>query len=116
MPPLLLFAAVAASITAHLYGGFLEHHGLRRQAERDPLTGLLNRAGPNRAWGSLPGGTSVTLAVIDLNELKAVNDQQGHEAGDALLLACAAELRQIRGGTGLAARWGAMRSSSSSPT
>ncbi|MEJ2290285.1 MAG: GGDEF domain-containing protein [Deinococcales bacterium] len=99
-------ALVVVGITAYLYGGLLEHHDLRRQAERDPLTGLFNRAGANRAWGSLPSGTPVILAVIDLNELKLVNDRSGHEAGDNLLLACAAELREIRGSSGFAARWG----------
>jgi len=103
---LVIDALVVAGISAYLYGGLLEHRSLTASAERDPLTGLLNRAGANRAWDALQSGTAVTLAVVDLNELKALNDQQGHEAGDNLLVACAHELRGIRGATGLAARWG----------
>lgn len=99
-------AIVVAGITAYLYGGLLEHRNLSSRAERDPLTGLFNRAGANRVWDALPPGTPVTLAVIDLNELKALNDRRGHEAGDRLLLACAEQLRRIRGSAGLAARWG----------
>jgi len=97
---------VVAGITSYLYGGLLEHYSLTSRAEHDPLTGLFNRDGANRAWDALAPGTRVTLAIVDLNELKVLNDRHGHGAGDDLLLACAAELRQIRGSTGLAVRWG----------
>lgn len=99
-------ALVVAGITAYLYGGLLEHRRLVHRAERDALTGLLNRAGAARAWETVPRGALVTLAVVDLNELKLVNDREGHEAGDALLLACAAALEDVCGGEGVAARWG----------
>ncbi len=63
---------------------------LRAQLVTDSLTGLLNRAGfagaaervlslADRA--DLPS----SLALIDLDEFKQVNDQQGHAAGDELL-------------------------------
>jgi diguanylate cyclase len=77
----------------------------RRQAEvaealalRDGLTGLLNRAGWDRlvhdaeqrvhAFGDL-----VSVAVIDLDGLKQVNDTEGHQAGDELLRRAADALR-----------------------
>lgn len=55
------------------------------QLYRDPVTGLLNR----RAFSM---GRSQMLAIIDLDSLKWVNDNQGHGAGDALLAALAREL------------------------
>jgi diguanylate cyclase (GGDEF)-like protein len=61
---------------------------LKDLADRDPLTGLLNRrafmaaAEPLARSGSgLPFG----LALIDLDHFKAVNDRFGHAAGDMVL-------------------------------
>lgn len=99
-------ALVVLGVTAYLFAGLREHRRLIASAERDHLTGLLNRAGANRAWNELPPNTLITLAVIDLNELKTINDQHGHEAGDNLLLSCAHQLRQICGNDGVAIRWG----------
>ncbi|MEW9267291.1 diguanylate cyclase [Kineococcus endophyticus] len=65
----------------------------RREAERvagtDPLTGLLNRRGWDLALAgataaSDPGRPAVVV-VLDLDDLKTVNDVGGHDAGDALL-------------------------------
>ncbi|MCZ4135855.1 hypothetical protein BZG24_28690, partial [Escherichia coli] len=58
-------------------------------AQTDALTGLLNRRGwdkiTNDAQERLDAfGDSVSVAVIDLNRLKQVNDSQGHAAGDLL--------------------------------
>ncbi|HVV91244.1 MAG TPA: GGDEF domain-containing protein [Solirubrobacterales bacterium] len=75
---------------------------LRTQLTTDPLTGLLNRAGFTAAAGRLraPAGRGdlpVTIALIDLDRFKQVNDLQGHAAGDELLVglgrAWRAELR-----------------------
>ena len=63
---------------------------LHRAAATDPLTGLANR----RAWQAaadrglahaLRGDEPFTVVLIDLDDFKAVNDQAGHRAGDALL-------------------------------
>lgn len=58
-------------------------------AERDPLTGLLNRRGfePKlemlmQHQVTLP---SIALLVIDLDSFKQVNDEFGHDAGDFVL-------------------------------
>jgi diguanylate cyclase (GGDEF)-like protein len=68
---------------------------LHRAAGTDPLTGLANR----RAWQvaadrglayALRSDEPFTVVLIDLDAFKAVNDQYGHGAGDALLQALAA--------------------------
>jgi len=63
---------------------------LRAQADRDQLTGLLNRHGFGKAARreqALAGRTGypLTLAVLDLDGFKGVNDAHGHAAGDRLL-------------------------------
>ncbi|MGY1750850.1 diguanylate cyclase [Modestobacter sp. SYSU DS0511] len=63
---------------------------LRAIASTDPLTGLANR----RAWQAEAArtlarahrtGSPLTLAVLDLDGFKEINDRDGHDAGDALL-------------------------------
>jgi diguanylate cyclase (GGDEF)-like protein len=76
---------------------------LRQAADSDPLTGLANR----RSWEAAAGralarsrrlGAPVTVALLDLDDFKRVNDEQGHPAGDALLRDLAAGwLPQLRG-------------------
>ena len=64
------------------------------EASRDPLTGLLNRRGLQKAILSLHrDDLPVTLCLFDLDNLKAVNDSCGHGAGDRMILAFASLLR-----------------------
>ena len=62
------------------------------QAMHDPLTGLASRRlARDRIYRACARATRqhgrVALLFIDLNGFKAINDQHGHEAGDALLQA-----------------------------
>lgn len=58
----------------------------RTQSFRDPLTGLLNRRGMERAFESLTvDGARPSLLFLDLDNFKQVNDVHGHRAGDLLL-------------------------------
>jgi diguanylate cyclase (GGDEF)-like protein len=94
---------VAASETlAHLVAQ------LRRLAATDPLTGLANRASFRAAAEreialALRGERPFTLALLDLDDFKTVNDTRGHAAGDALLTELAAAWQaQLRRGDLLA--------------
>ncbi|MEW6765754.1 MAG: EAL domain-containing protein [Pseudomonadota bacterium] len=62
---------------------------LRWQAEHDPLTGLFNQRGLERAFLDMQaegqGEPQAFLALLDLDDFKAVNDQGGHAAGDEML-------------------------------
>jgi diguanylate cyclase (GGDEF)-like protein len=85
---------------------------LRERADRDPLTGLLNRSGflaaatRERAIADR-SRTPLTLAVLDLDGFKQVNDREGHAAGDALLSALARGWRgRLRAGDILARHGG----------
>lgn len=72
---------------------------LRRQVGTDYLTGLLNRSGflaaalRERALANRTGAP-LTVAVIDLDDFKQINDGAGHAAGDALLVALAQQWRE----------------------
>jgi diguanylate cyclase (GGDEF)-like protein len=64
----------------------------------DPLTGLLNRAGLEHALLRLTDPTTNRLqvrcavAVLDIDNFKAVNDTHGHQVGDAVISEVAAML------------------------
>ena len=70
---------------------------LETHAERDPLTGVMNRRGFERelkrtnAYLQRYGGAAA-LVYLDLDDFKPVNDRHGHAAGDAVLKAVAAAL------------------------
>ena len=72
-----------------------EADALREQAERDWLTGLHNRRYLARELERLsrrPGTGHCSLAVLDLDHFKAINDRFGHDAGDRVLIRVAALL------------------------
>ena len=100
---------------ANLVRFVLEHEAIQRemarQARTDSLTGLLNR----RAFmeeiercaerldrEEMPG----TLMFVDLDNFKVVNDEQGHEMGDQVLMHLAMLLRNVVRPTDLVARLG----------
>ena len=52
----------------------------------DALTGLGNRYALNQTLGLLAGmSVSVGVCYVDINGLKTVNDEKGHEAGDEMI-------------------------------
>ena len=79
-------------------------HALHRLAETDPLTGLANRAALDRRLARASG--SVTMALVDLDNFKPVNDRYGHDTGDAVLRVVAARLRGGLRPVDLAVRFG----------
>jgi diguanylate cyclase (GGDEF)-like protein len=78
---------------------------LREVSVSDSLTGLGNR---RRLHDVMAAGIDApcVLMVIDLDYLKPINDQYGHEGGDALLIQFADILRREFRATDLIVRWG----------
>lgn len=65
----------------------------------DPLTGVLNRAGYAEMAGKQFArwkryGGALSLAVLDIDLFKDINDRYGHSAGDKVLATVAAKLRE----------------------
>ncbi|MDM8347303.1 GGDEF domain-containing protein [Pseudomonas sp. sp1636] len=84
---------------------------LLRQAIHDPLTGMLSRGSGEEIlglhWsGAQRNNSYLSLAFIDLDHFKAVNDNFGHEAGDRTLCAFAAHLQSNLRDADSLLRWG----------
>ncbi|GAY15351.1 diguanylate cyclase [Mycobacterium sp. shizuoka-1] len=79
-------------------------------ANRDPLTGLLNRRGLYTETGLTlarsPRGAVLAAVVIDLDGFKQLNDDHGHGAGDATLRSVAKQLTDVIRARDIAARVG----------
>ncbi len=58
-------------------------------SERDPLTGLYNRRLLEERFDLLRAEGFTTLAVVDLDRFKSINDTHGHSMGDKVLQAVA---------------------------
>jgi diguanylate cyclase len=80
------------------------------KADRDPLTGLLNRRAFYQRTSSqvdASGGDAyVVLAMIDLDRFKRLNDTHGHYAGDVALVAVGRALRDFTNRAAVVARAG----------
>jgi diguanylate cyclase (GGDEF)-like protein len=112
-----MFANLLTQIAAYLAVGMLTEFVRRNNLQdawllqHDALTGLLNTTGfrdrlgedlkivrrYRRAW---------TVAYIDLDNFKLVNDRSGHRAGDQLLKSVASVMRSCLRDTDSAARLG----------
>lgn len=70
---------------------------LQELAEHDELTGCFTRGYAERELAErLSNGQAVSVVFVDVDRLKQVNDQFGHEAGDSYLAAAAQALDQVR--------------------
>ncbi|MGI8994878.1 MAG: diguanylate cyclase domain-containing protein [Nocardioidaceae bacterium] len=89
------YISVLAAILAGAVSRALHVESLERRAFFDPLTGLANRwafdEAIERAFDVVAGRVAprVTVIMVDVNGLKAVNDAHGHGEGDLLLKAVA---------------------------
>ncbi len=68
---------------------------LRERATRDPLTGLLNRRAIVAGLSERSYGGEPSVIYLDLDHFKHVNDEHGHERGDAMLRNVATELSKV---------------------
>jgi diguanylate cyclase (GGDEF)-like protein len=90
----------------------LPHQQLRVAARADPKTGLLHAAAWQREAdaqirAAQRAGAPVALLLVDIDHFKRVNDLFGHLAGDDVLRAIAATLRQQLGDSDVLGRYGA---------
>jgi diguanylate cyclase (GGDEF)-like protein len=79
---------------------------LVHQAQHDPLTGLVNRAGFTETVAAV-SGEAMAVVFLDLDDFKSVNDTMGHLIGDRLLQAAAERISRAVRAEDLVARLGA---------
>jgi len=83
-----------------------DHDHLLRLSEADPLTGCPTRQALRAWFERWDGGLPVSVVLIDIDNLKRINDQHGHAVGDeALRLVADVLMGSIRPGD-LVVRWG----------
>lgn len=93
-----IFSFIVAALLFSVIVGLLLRrknlHALRKEKERilsimsyrDPMTGALNRRALDEKADGIEKGSTVALLFGDIMGLKKVNDEQGHEQGDALIM------------------------------
>lgn len=84
---------------------------LEKMATTDALTGLYNRGHFNRTFEneyrrSTRYEQPLSLIIMDADHFKSVNDNYGHPAGDAFLIALAKEISNVAREVDIAARYG----------
>ena len=102
----LLGALAAASLAA-----VWEMEEVAERARTDQLTGLANRRYFDEHLARMLNeadrfGGSVSLVLVDIDFFKRVNDSHGHDAGDAVLRAVAATIRERARSVDVCARYG----------
>jgi diguanylate cyclase (GGDEF)-like protein len=101
-----LLASVAAAALRAAEGYASAH----RLARSDPLTGLLNRRAAEECidellrCGRKTDGITCAIAIIDVDDLKQINDLTGHSAGDAAIAMIAGVLASASRDRDLVAR------------
>jgi diguanylate cyclase (GGDEF)-like protein len=86
----------------------IEAKAARAAAETDPVTGLGNRRAIDRRVSimSEEQGHASSVALIDLNAFKPINDNFGHDAGDLVLKVIGQRLADAFQETGFVSRLG----------
>lgn len=90
-----------------------ERDTLSEAVRLDALTGALSRYQFQRRFGvageshhNAVDTTAAGLLLLDLDNFKAINDQHGHEAGDAVLKIVVERIRRVLGVKDQVYRWG----------
>lgn len=105
------FTATTLAALAHTQATANAEAKLRRAADTDALTGLLNRRRMSdrmlHAWElARRDRRPMAVMLLDVDEFKSINDRFGHARGDDVIITVGEVLkRTIRRGD-LAARWG----------
>jgi diguanylate cyclase (GGDEF)-like protein len=109
-PVVALVTAIILLLAFGLFGAALRRD-VRELADRDPLTGVASRSrfanALHRAVQGSTSGSPVTVAVLDCDDFKRINEQFGHTVGDTVLIDVARVLSETIGQAGTVGRlWG----------
>lgn len=84
---------------------------LQDMADRDPLTGILNRRGFGAVMAEALGKSArddigLGLLVVDIDRFKMINDTKGHVGGDSVICEVARRLQAVLREQDICGRWG----------
>ncbi len=111
----LVLALLAIGVSAWLFRAIRharrERDSLSEAVRLDALTGASSRYQFQRRHGKNPAAESSSkdkcaLLLLDIDHFKAINDQHGHEAGDAVLKAVVERIRRVMIKDDELYRWG----------
>ncbi len=102
---------LVASELAPILQAVVSNEEARRAAATDALTGAWNRRHAlamleHHAELAVRHGISFSVAILDLDHFKAINDEHGHDVGDLALLHIVRLLNRVVRRTDIVARWG----------
>ncbi|MBU2993271.1 diguanylate cyclase [Octadecabacter sp. 1_MG-2023] len=103
IPYMVVSNVIGALVISHFLSGELSFlsaaEALRRDANTDQLTGLLNRRGLQMAYSQLSFPTAPdqgrALLYFDIDHFKSVNDSYGHRIGDDVLKHIISEISDV---------------------
>jgi diguanylate cyclase (GGDEF)-like protein len=108
-----VYLLVATAIVLAVFGFIVgqQADSLAELSHTDPLTGLANRRAlsvhlQREMRRSVRYGVPASLLLIDVDGLKAVNDNEGHSAGDRVIRNVADAITAGLRDTDFGARWG----------
>ncbi|MDH4413194.1 MAG: GGDEF domain-containing protein [Rhizobium sp.] len=94
-----------AFVAGHVIRDLLQSRSeFERLSRTDSLSGLANRRAFNDAFAAVQGEAS--LAIIDIDRFKSINDRFGHQAGDRVIQSISSVLREVFGEPHVVARLG----------
>lgn len=101
-------SAAINELTLRLIETEAQAEKMAKQAARDPLTGVLNKAAFEAALARFVSGPQqpVALLILDIDEFRRVNEDLGQQAGDTVLAALVERLRQSLRTNDLLGRYG----------
>jgi len=110
-PPSKTLSALYCAEAAAALDASLRLRDAQSEALTDPLTGLLNRRGLEHQLSPLLGHArsldgDLSVLFVDLDHFKQVNDEFGHDRGDAILRLVAGTLQRLVRTVDLVARYG----------
>ncbi len=96
------YASDMLQIMGYFISSFIKRRSLMAMLQQmsysDQLTGFGNRYAMNEHIAHIPEEENVGVVFCDVTGLKRVNDTQGHEAGDKLILCACESLKRVFAG------------------
>ncbi|EKO3489236.1 GGDEF domain-containing protein [Vibrio fluvialis] len=102
----LLLAYMVSVVALFYFNTRIEKSYYENLASRDPMTGLLNRRGMKEFLTSQKHRRYLSIAVLDIDNFKSINDTHGHDVGDDVICYMGERIEHSMRDTDAVARFG----------